>query len=262
MKKSIIFVFALIFTNLLFAEDLSGYDIMKKSEDLDCSKTSVAKATMSITNKKGSTRVREVQMKEKDYGDISKSVIVFSTPKDVAGVAYLSYSYEKKADGSKKDNDNWLYMPAMKKTRRISGSESDGDFMGTDFTYDDMGDRDLDEDDYLLMGTEKVDEEDCYKVKATSKDTSVKEPVRICYIGKSDFMVRKVEYFDRQEKLHRVLTCEGIVQIGGYWTCKKMTMKNVQTSHFTVLERSGIAFDEPIDDKIFTVSAIESGMLR
>ena len=262
MKKIIFTVLAVFLSSALFAENFTGYDIMKKSKDMDCSKTSESKATMEIVNKKGVKRVREVLMKEKDFGSEKKSVIVFQTPKDVAGVAYLSIEYEKKNDGTKKDSDNWLYMPAMKKTRRISGSESEGDFMGTDFTYSDMDELDLDKENYTLLGTEKIGDEECFKIEAVRKDTSKKEPRRIVWISTENFMLYKAEYFDRQNALHRVLTCENIEKIDGYYSSGKMTIKNVQTEHYTVLTRSQIAFDKDISDSIFTVSALERGTIR
>lgn len=262
MKKAIFGIMAALFCGVLSAQSLTGYDIMKKSKDLDNSKSSESKATMEIVSKKGTKRVREVIMKEKDFGSEKKSVIVFLTPKDVSGVAYLSIEYAKKSDGTKKDDDSWLYMPAMKKTRRISGSESDGDFMGTDFTYNDMDEIDLDVETYTLLGTEEVDGVRCYKIEAVQKDSSKKEPRRIIWIGSEDFMLRKSEYFDRQGNLHRILTCEGISKIDGYYTCAKMTMKNVQTEHYTVLLRSEITFDRPLDDTIFTVAALERGNIR
>ena len=94
--------------------------------------------TPALTDKNGKVRMREVIMREKDYGNVKKSVVVFKTPKDVAGVGYLSFEYPDNADGTTKDSDNWLYMPAMKKIRRISGNTTEDDFMGTDFTYDGM----------------------------------------------------------------------------------------------------------------------------
>ena len=137
MKKTLLLIGTMIFGALAFAQDMTGYDIMKKADSLQQPVTSTSTATLTIHSKKGSDRIREVLMKSKDYGDVSKEVIVFVTPKDVAGTAYLMFEYDEAADGSKKDSDNWLYMPAMKKTRRIasSGSESEGSFMGTDFTY-------------------------------------------------------------------------------------------------------------------------------
>ena len=159
MKKLITTLSVLLIAGALFAE--TGYDIMKKADEVAEPKTSSSTATLTIHSKKGSDRIREVIMKSKDYGDVAKSVIVFTTPKDVAGTGYLTFDYEEED----KDSDNWLYMPAMKKTRRIasSGSESEGSFMGTDFTYQDMGDRSLNKYTYNLLGEESVDGVACYK---------------------------------------------------------------------------------------------------
>ena len=159
MKKSIALAFIFQFSVFsFFAQSLTGYEIMKKADEVPEPVTSSSTATLTIHTKKGSDRKREVIMKSKDYGDVKKEVIVFVTPKDVAGTGYLMFEYEEDANGNKKDSDNWLYMPAMKKTRRIasSGSESDGSFMGTDFTYRDMGDRKLSDYDYKLLGEEKI----------------------------------------------------------------------------------------------------------
>ena len=130
MKKTILILSTFLFGAAAFAQ--SGYDIMKKADEVPEATTASSTATLTIHSKKGSDRVRQVIMKSKDYGDVKKEVIVFVTPKDVAGTGYLMFDYEEDANG-KKDSDNWLYMPAMKKTRRIasSGSESDGSFMGT-----------------------------------------------------------------------------------------------------------------------------------
>ena len=170
MKKIISVLLLTLLFGTVFAQ--TGYDIMKKADEVPTPKTSSYTATMTLTDKKGNVRVREVKEMTKDFGDVSKSVIIFTTPKDVVGVGYLMFDYVEKSDGTKQDSDNWLYMPALKKVRRISGSDSGGDFMGTDFTYEDMGDRGLNKDTFTLLGEENVDGTDCYKVEAVSKDNT------------------------------------------------------------------------------------------
>ena len=184
-----------------------------------------------------------------------------TTPKDVAGTGYLMFDYEEED----KDSDNWLYMPAMKKTRRIasSGSESEGSFMGTDFTYQDMGDRSLNKYDYNLLGEEAVDGVDCYKVECISKAHTEKDPRYISYISKADFILRKCEFYDRQDTLHRVLTCTDFAIIKGFTTAQKMKMENVQTGTWSLIETKNIQYDEEdIDDSLFTVAALEKGRIR
>ena len=259
MKKTLFILTSLLLGTAVFAE--SGYDIMKKADEVPSPTTSSSTATLTIHSKKGSDRIREVIMKSKDYGEVEKSIIVFTTPKDVAGTGYLMFDYED----DNKDSDNWLYLPAMKKTRRIasSGSESEGSFMGTDFTYQDMGDRSLSKYDYKLLGEEMVDGELCYKVECISKAHTEKDPRYISYIGKSDYILRKCEFYDRQDQLHRVLTCSDFTTIDGYKTAQKMKMENVQSGTWSLIETKNIVYNaNDMDDSLFTVAALEKGRIR
>jgi hypothetical protein len=265
MKKTILILTTLIAGAAAFAQSLTGYDIMKKADEIPEATTASSTATLTIHSKKGSDRIRQVIMKSKDYGDVKKEVIVFVNPKDVAGTGYLMFDYEEDASGNKKDSDNWLYMPAMKKTRRIasSGSESDGSFMGTDFTYRDMGERSLNDYEYNLLGEESVDGTECWKVECIAKDKTEKDPRYISYIAKSDYILRKCELFDRQNQLHRVLTCTDFTTIKGFTTAQKMKMENVQTGGWSTFEMAEIVYDGgDIDDSLFTVASLEKGRIR
>ncbi len=265
MKKTIFILAGFLTGAALFAQSLTGYDIMKKADEVAEPVTASSTATLTIHAKKGSDRIREVIMKSKDYGNVKKEVIVFVKPKDVYGTGYLMFDYPEDAEGKKKDSDNWLYMPAMKKTRRIasSGSESDGSFMGTDFTYRDMGERSLNDYTYTLLGEESVDGTDCWKVECMAKNTDQKDPRYISYIAKSDYILRKCELFDRQNLLHRVLTCSDFTTIKGFTTALKMKMENVQSGSWSLFEKKDIVYDGTgIDDSLFTVVALEKGRIR
>ena len=265
MKKLILTLSTVFMAAALSAQSLTGYDIMKKAHDVPEPTTSSSTAKLTIHSKKGSDRIREVIMKSKDYGDVKKEVIVFTTPKDVAGTGYLMFNYEEDANGNSKDSDNWLYLPAMKKTRRIasSGSESEGSFMGTDFTYQDMGERSLSKYDYKLLGEESVDGVACYKVECISKAHTEKDPRYITYISKSDYIMRKCEFYDRQNQLHRVLTCSNFTTIKGFTTAQKMKMENVQTGTWSLIETKDIIYNaNDIDDSLFTVAALEKGRIK
>jgi len=264
MKKGITLLGTLLIGSALFAE-MTGYDIVKKADEVPSPKTASSTATLTIHSKKGNDRIREVLMKSKDYGDVTKEVIVFTTPKDVAGVGYLMFEYPEDSAGNKKDSDNWLYMPAMKKTRRIasSGSEGEGSFMGTDFTYEDMGDRALSKDEYTLLGSETVDGVACWKVEAVSKAGTEKDPRRIVYIGQEDFLLYKAEFYDRQNTLHRILTCWDFTTIDGFKSAKTMKMENVQTGTWSMIQSKDVMYNvDGIDDSLFTVAALEKGRIR
>jgi len=260
MKKTLTLLSTLLLTSALFAE-MTGYDIVKKSDEVPAPKTSSSTATLTIHSKKGNDRIREVIMKSKEYGEVTKEVIVFTAPKDVAGTGYLMFDYEE--DG--KDSDNWLYMPAMKKTRRIaaSGSEGEGSFMGTDFTYEDMGDRGLNKDEYTLLGEETVNGVACFKVNCISKTHTEKDPRRVIYIGKEDFLLYKAEFYDRQDTLHRVLECSDFSTIDGFKSAKTMKMENVQSGTWSLIQTKNVLYNaSDIDDSLFTVGALEKGRIR
>lgn len=243
----------------LVAQPLTGREVMEKADAVPEPDTSSFKATMTLTDKNGKNRIREVLMKDKDYGDVKKSLIVFTTPKDVAGVGYLTFDYEQKG----KDDDSWLYMPAFKKVRRIAGSAKDDYFMGTDFTFDDVGgEREIDDYDYTLLGEEAVTGTQCYKIECRNKNPSVRNPRQTVWIGKENFILYKAEFFDRQDMKQRELECAEIGIVDGYWTTRKMIMKNVQSGHTTLLEITDIAYNENLSDAIFTQGALERGSIK
>jgi len=247
------------------ARDLTGDEIIKKAHDVPEPASSSVTATLVIHSKKGNEKIRQVVMKSKDYGDVKKEIIVFTSPKDVAGVGYLMFDYSEKADGSKQDSDNWLYMPAMKKVKRIasSGTEAEGNFMGTDFTYEDMGERSISKDNYTLLGKESVNGVDCYKVKCESIARTEADPDRVVYIGTADYLIYRCEFYDRHGSLHRVLTCSNIEYIDGYACTKVMKMENVQSGTWSMITMSDVVYNtEAIDDGIFTVASLEKGRIK
>lgn len=267
MKKIIetFMVGSLLLTSFsLNAQQLIGKEIVRKTNNVPVGETTKYTANITLTDKKGKIREREIDYFEKkfDAGQTTKSIVVFTTPKDVAGVSYLSFEYKETDDGKKKDSDDWLYMPAMKKVRRISGSNKTDDFMGTDFTYEDIGSRSILKDTFEVLGEETVNDRLCYKVECKAVDTTEKNPRRILYIDKENFMTQKGEYFDRQDILQRELICSDIKKINGYWTCLKMTMKNVQTEHETVLVVNNIQYNTDLKDSMFTVSSLERGSIK
>jgi hypothetical protein len=212
---------------------------------------------MTIESGRGAPRVREVSWYFMDFGDTEKTLMVFRTPRDVAGTGYLSFSYDKD-----QDDDMWLYLPALKRVRRITGSGKNDDFMGTDFTYEDMGSRSLTKDNFSLREEEAVDGHPCWVVEAKSRDSRDPYGRRLLRIRKDSSIIAAVDYYDRQDRPLKTLRVSGIRQIDGIWTAAKMEMTNVQNKHSTVIEMSEIRFNLPLDDSLFTVTNLERGNLR
>lgn len=260
--KQAIFTMAVIllsgvFTDIYAQSDLTAYEIMVMVDERNDGDDSQSNLEMTLTNHRGVSRVREMRSYRKDFGDDSKQVMVFLSPADVEGTGYLSWEY----DDSSRDDDRWLYMPALRSSRRISGSSSNDYFMGSDFTYDDMGDRKVDEDTHTIHGEENLDGHVCWVVESVPVDSGDMYNRRMIWVRQDNNVVVKVEYYDLIG-LMKVFTANNIRLVDGIWTIHVMHMDNIRDEHQTTLVMSNVAYNQGLDDNIFTVTAIERGRVR
>ena len=260
MKKNILTLVVILLSACCFSQ--TAEEIAKAVHDLPSGDTSSYTAVLTLTDKAGKTRTREIGYYYMKEGKTDKTVMVFRTPKDVAGVSYLSFDYPDDANGMPVDSDSWLYLPAMKKVRRVSGSSKDDDFQGTDFTYDDLGTRSLGKDTFKILGEESVGGVACWILEYTAKDAKAKVSRRVYWIGKENYVTYKGEMYNQKGELQKELTCENISKIDGYWTTAKSTMTNVLTKHTTVYEIKDISYDKPVNANFFTVAALERGQVK
>ena len=148
----------------------------------------------------------------------------------------------------------------MKKTRRISGKSSKTDyFMGSDFTYNDMSTRSVDEERHMLLREETVEGHKCWVVQSTPYDKDEIYSRRVTWIRQDCLLMVKVEFYDKLNKLHRRLTSSDIVQVQNFWTTCLMQMENVQTGHKTVIRMSNQKFNVKVSPNLFTVARLEKG---
>ncbi|PIE51816.1 outer membrane lipoprotein-sorting protein [Candidatus Fermentibacteria bacterium] len=236
---------------------LTGTEIMTMVDEREDGTDRQSEMEMTLTNHRGVSRVREMRSYGKDYGEDSKQVMVFLFPADVAGTGYLSWEY----DDPSKDDDRWLYMPALRSSRRISGSSSNDYFMGSDFTYDDMGDRNIDEDTHTLLREENLDGNLCWVVESVPVDPDDMYDRKVIWVRQDNAVVVKVEYYDAMG-LMKVFTAEDIRQVNGIWTAHRIHMDNIRDEHQTTLTFSSVSYDQGLDDNIFTVAAMERGRIQ
>jgi hypothetical protein len=248
----------LIVLGNLYAQP-TGREIIQMVEDNPDGENRRSVMTMQLVNHRGATRERTVLSYSMDLGKDSKSIMFFQSPADVEGTGFLSWQY----DDPDRDDDKWLYLPAMKKVRRISGSSAKQEnFMGSDFTYDDMGGRNVDEDEHLLTGEATVDGSLCWVVESTPLE---KDPVyskTISWIRQDVLLPVKVEFYDRMGKLLKTLTASDISKEKGYWTTKRLEMTNHQRDHRTLIIMEQIEYDIAMNESLFTVPALERGLFE
>ncbi len=233
---------------------LTGTEIAQNAHNVADPRTTHAAVKMDLISENGDVDSRMVEEWSTEEDDLESTLMVFRSPATVANTRFL----QKENDG--RDEDKWIYLPALKRVRRIAASDGEKSFMGTDMTYDDMSNRDVDQDTHELLGEEQVGTWDCYKVKGQAKDPSDSQySYRITWFDKATWYPVKVEMYDKSETLVKVMTVEKLEQISGYWTPMEVKMANVQTGHSTVVTMMKIVFDEAIADRLFTTNYLEQG---
>jgi len=234
---------------------MTGREIVDKAYNLPTGDDQTSVLTMTLTNKSGQTRVRKIKQYSKDLGDIDKSIMFFMSPADVKNTSFMNWSYD-----SDKSDDQWIYLPALKKVKRISSDSKSDYFMGSDFTYDDLGDRKLDADVHKLLREETIDGHACYVVESVSKDEDYIYSKTITWVRKDNFVGLKKEFYDEDAELLKVLTIKKVEKIEGFWVITHSEMKNVQNNHKTTIKLSNISINTGVPASKFSERMMTRGI--
>lgn len=209
---------------------------------------------MTLRNKHGQKTTRSmhnITREQPDDGD--KTLIVFDNPRDVKGTAFLSYTHKTGPD------DQWLYLPALKRVKRISSSNKSGPFMGSEFAYEDIASQEIEKYTYNYLRDETIDSHDCYVVERFPTDKKSGYHRQVAWIGKAEYRVWKVDFYDRKNELLKTLTNSKYEQyLNKYWRAGQMDMVNHQTGKSTTLNFSGYKFEIGTTDMDFTPNRLKS----
>lgn len=228
-------------------EGLTGRDVMVRVDERPNGDNRASVLTMRLEDSRGSRRVREMRTWAMDEGPDTRTLMVFLEPGDVRGTAFLSYDY----DALDKEDDKWLWMPALRRIRRISGAARRERFMGSDFSYDDMGNRNVDEDSHLLEGEETVEGAACWVVLSRPREADPAYDRVRYWVRKDADLVVRAEYYDRDGllKVFRVVKAE---KCNGFWTVLHSEMEDRVRRHRTILENREVRHDTDMDPEIFS----------
>jgi len=247
------------FAAALPSGDEIAHNINARDEGLSVSRMVV----MEMTDKRGKQRIRKTRGFRKYFGDEKRTVIYYLTPKNVKDTAFMTYDY---ADASI-DDDQWLYLPAMRKVRRISASDRGDYFLGTDFTYEDIkNETKVSIEDYTrkTMGEEVIDGHRTFIVesipvdKITAKElghSKVKQ-----WVDAEIWMARKAEFTSLRNKPLKTIYTKEIKQVQGIWTAHRLEVENQKTGHATKFIFSDIDYQKEINDDLFTERALRRGL--
>lgn len=248
-------------TNSL-ADDAQARAIMEKVDARDDGQTIKQDMMMILIDKNGNKRIRDMKSFTKDFGVDTHQILFFKSPADVKNTAFLTYDY----DNSKKDDDQWLYLPALKKVKRIPSADKSGSFMGSDFSYFDMTQRDLQDYNFKLLKETSVRGHAAWMIESTPRTSKVKRESgytkTVAIVRQDNYMaVRAINYMRNGKK--KYLDLKRIHKQQGVWLVDEMSMttkKGKSTVHKTILKFKNIKLNQNIKDSMFTTRRLEKGI--
>lgn len=234
---------------------LEGRKIAEKADRIDTSKDGYRQATMVI--QRGAHKlVRKLKMWGKKYGDDERTLIRFDEPADVRDTQYLSWVY----DATDQDDDMWVYFPSENLVRRISGGGKKGSFMRSDFANEDIEKRAVDDDTHRLIGSVELNGRDCYLLESSPVPVKAKDSNytrRLRWIDKEYWLPVKIEFYDRHDRLVKIMLQGGIENIDGIWTATKLIMETPRKKSRTLMQYFDVTYDTALDDALFEHSALK-----
>ncbi len=199
--------------------------------DSGFSDTSV-KLVMRLQNRHGQTSSRDLEIKTLEVeGDGDKSLVYFRSPRDVRGTSFLTFSHSTTAD------DQWLYLPALRRVKRIASNNKSGPFMGSEFAYEDIASQEVDKYRYKFIEASALDGQPCFVVERYPEYENSGYTKQVVWFDQAEYRVQKVDYYDRKGALLKTLTSRGYEKyLDRYWRAATMSMVNHQTGKSTVLD--------------------------
>ena len=213
-----------------------------------------AKMLMILRNKQGQESKREIRSKTLEVvGDGDKSLSIFDTPRDVKGTAFLTFTHKVG------DDEQWLFLPALKRVKRINSRNKSGSFMGSEFSYEDIASQEIEKYSYKYLKDEKVVGHDCFVSERYPVDKKNSGYSRqVVWLDKDQYRVWQVKYFDRKNSHLKTLTVKGYQQYAGkHWRADEMQMVNHQSGKSTILKFNDYKFKTGLKESDFNKNSLK-----
>ena len=253
----------LILPSITLADDPEARAIMQKVEDRDDGDHQTGEMQMRLIDRHGNERLRNLRTFAMDKGEDTQRLMFFLHPADVKDTAFLTYDY----DDPGADDDQWLYLPALRKTKRIANNDKSGSFMGSDLSYADMTSRDLEDYDYSLKKEVKVRGQDAWLIESLPRSKDIVEETgytkSLLIVRKDIYMVVRAVHWVKDGGYLKYVDATRQEVIDGIWVSTEMkvaTKKGKQTVHSTVLTLSNVRFNQNLDPEMFTTRRMEKGL--
>ncbi len=214
---------------------------------------STANMVMVLRNKAGKESRREIRIRNMEVdGDGDKSISIFDKPADVKGTAFLSHTHATNPD------DQWLYLPALKRVKRISSANKSGPFMGSEFAYEDLSSQEIEKYRYTFLGEEELNGQAMFKIERKPLYAKSGYTRQIAWIDQEHYRSYKVEFYDRKNTLLKTLVSDGFQQyLNKYWRPSEMKMVNHQNNKETDLSWENYQFGNGLAEADFNQTALK-----
>lgn len=267
MKTSLKTIFSIIASLLipcvLFAENVDPRWVMEQVDQRDDGDNQTADIEMVLIDRNNNERRRSIQLFAKDRGKDVLRLQFFLAPADVKDTGFLTYDYYS----GEKDDDQWLYLPDLYKTKRIATSDKSSAFMGSDFSYADMTRRVIDEWSYRFLKEDMVDDGKVWLIEATPVSKEVEDRYgytrSIVYVRQDIFMVIRAIHVLKKGGKVKYMQVQELEQIDDIWVATEIWMKtthNKRTSHRTILKFDNVRFNQDLAEDYFSVRQLEKGI--
>ena len=213
----------------------------------------VSEATMTLRNKQGQESIRRMTIKSLEVdGDGDKSLTIFSSPRDVKGTAFLSFTHALEPD------DQWLFLPALKRVKRISSNNKSGPFMGSEFAYEDISSQEVEKYSYEYIREEVVLGSEGHVIERVPVDPKSGYTKQVVWVDGANWRIGKIEFYDRKGEKLKTLNFEDYKQYSNKkWRSSRMEMTNHQSGKSTQLIWSNIKFEQDLTERDFDQNALK-----
>lgn len=245
------------------AELPAGDWIVEQINNSDDGEFVSRKLSMHMIDRRGKERVRETTGYRKYFGDEKRTVLFYQAPANVRDTAFLTYDYKEPST----DDDQWLYLPALRKVRRISASDRGDYFLGTDFTYEDIKkEGKIEPGDFYFrtLQEETMGDSQTFMVEATPQSDAIARELGYgktqFWVDKANWVIVKAEYWDIKGKPLKTLVASDIRQVDGIWTRHRLMIENLKTGHKTIFTFSEVDYRSNVKESVFTKRTLSKGL--
>jgi outer membrane lipoprotein-sorting protein len=256
MKKShlLLLLSLTVFNAWAVTPTEKGLEIAQKADELDTGWGDQQQSLeMILRNRQGQESRREIRGRALEViGDGDKALTIFDSPADVKGTAFLSFTHVNEPD------DQWLYLPALRRVKRIASKNKSGPFMGSEFAFEDMSSQEVDKYTYKWLRDEKLNGKDVFVIERYPVDKYSGYTRQIVWMDKAIYQPLKVDFYDRKNSHLKTLVMSEYEQyLGQYWRPARMEMTNHQNGKSTELNFSDYKFNNGFTDRDFDRNSLK-----